>query len=221
MNRSSRHARLLATVALGTVLTLALFVVPALAAPETPQVRQGHGVVSSAYSWDTGYRGLTSVLEYGLTDRLAVRGAWSEGRYDIWPDQSHQWSVTGKYSLSPNLALEAFTEHGWDDASSGSLYGFGLFTGKQYGPLYASLRAQAVAYPYGDTSWWVNELTAAGTYQLTRNLNLLGSVTATLDVGTEWNGSYGLEYQATPQLAFQLNRFTASNTTQVGAEYLF
>ncbi|MGE5509445.1 MAG: hypothetical protein ACM3RP_13330, partial [Chitinophagales bacterium] len=215
-------ARFTATIAFAiAAFSLALFTVPALAAPETPQVRQGHGAAAAAYSWDTGYRGLVSAFEYGLTDRLAVRGVWDEGRYDTWPDQSHQWSVSAKYGLSPNLALEAFAERGWDEVSSGNLYGFGLFTGQQFGPLYASLRAQAIAYPFWGSYRWADELTAAGTYQLTRNLNLLGSVKATLDFGTSWSGSYGVEYQATPQLAFQVNRFTGSDATQVGAELRF
>lgn len=207
------------------VLAAVAIATPVLAAPDTPEVRQGHGAFRTGLFTRPGAGYVTPEVEYGLTDRLAVRVLGSEGSYTNSFSETlseRRAGLTLKYEVDPRLAVEAFTEQGWQEGlPAGSWNGFGLYAGQQFGPLYASLKAQAVAQPFGSTYRWLDLLTAAGSFALTPQLNLLGAVNATLDFGTEWQGSYGLEWQASQALAVYLNRYTGSDSTEIGAEYRF
>lgn len=222
-HRSILHRFVTAAIAPAALLLgLALLTAPVLAAPETPVVRPGHGSFTFDYYREPGVTAVEPGAEYGLTDQLAVKGLWHETSFDDPQRQNdHQVSLGLKYEVSPNLAVEGFTERGWDEVDSGTAYGFGLLAGKHFGPLYASLRWQEIGIPvYGERLWY-SQVTAVGSYPLTPQLNLLGGVTATLSYGTAWEASYGLEWQANRQLALHVNRFPDRDQTQVGAEYRF
>ncbi len=210
MRRSSLR-RLLALAVTGALLCLsALLTSPVLAAPETPEVRLDHG----ALTFDTFLRPGSQVggptVEYGATDRIGLRAQWSDGL-----------SLAARYELNPNLALEGYLAPDWDGGLGEAEYGFGLFTGERFGPLYASLRWREAGFPVNGLRIWLNQIVAAGSYTVLPRLSLLGSVTATLAAGTDWQGSYGLEWQVTPAAAVYVNRFTGDDLTQIGAEYRF
>lgn len=222
--RTARRFAFAILAPLAAVLCLLALAGPVLAAPETPKVTAGHGTVSASYFTSPSSMYFTPAFEYGLTDRLAVGVLASGGRYEdsrLGTVTDRRTNLTLKYELNPNLALEAFTEHGWDSLSSGTMNGFGLFAGQRFGKLYASLRARAQEVPFYGTYRWFDQLTAAGSYALTPQVNLLGTATALLDVGTTWSGSYGLEWQVNRELALYVNRFTNSDATELGAEYRF
>ncbi|HHW15723.1 MAG TPA: hypothetical protein GXX28_12460, partial [Firmicutes bacterium] len=128
-----------ATVAIAPaalLLGLALLALPVLAAPETPVVRRGHGSFNFGYYRQPGVTAVEPGVEYGLTDRLAVKGLWHETSFDDPQRQNdYQVNLGLKYEVSPNLAVEAFTERGWDELDSGTAYGFGIFAGKRFGQL--------------------------------------------------------------------------------------
>ncbi|MDI6871738.1 MAG: hypothetical protein QME79_10370 [Bacillota bacterium] len=226
MSRSIVHRFLLASAVL---LCLAFPATPAAAAPETPEVRRGHGVLAFTAFTQSGEvfpepsLEFGPAVEYGLTDRAAVRAFWHEQRYNDPRSRDSRLADLGlKYEVTPDLAVEGFVESNWDDRNSATVYGFGLFAGKQFGRAYGSVRWQALALPYLGEYYWYDQLAATGSYALTPQLNFLGGVTATLDVGIDWRGSYGLEWQPDSNWAICVSRFTdRRDLTQLGVEYRF
>ncbi|MGE5552928.1 MAG: hypothetical protein ACM3XZ_03265 [Betaproteobacteria bacterium] len=216
MKRSSIRRRLSQVFVWSSLVLLAFaaFVGPALAAPETPQVNQGHGTLAvNLYTWPGGSE-LEPVAEYGLTDRLAVRTILGDVRHD----ESLFRQLAVKYEIQPNLAVEGFFEP-WPEGQSAS--GFGVFFGQQFGPLYASVRWQAVGLPYLGERLWVDQVRLAGSYALGPHFNLLGAAEADLEIGTDWHYVYGLEWQVNRNLAAYVNHHTRDGANQLGLEYRF
>lgn len=229
MHRSTIR-RLRALLVAGAVLwaSLGAWGIPAWAAPETPQVIREHGTLSTSVYTAPGTLHIAPGVSYGVTDNLGIQITGSKGSYDPStgsPFQSDdRIGVTLKYELSPELAVEGFVNHRRLDDLSETMNGFGIFAGRQFGPLYASLRWRAVEVPYAEDSAirvWIDQLTAAGSYAVAPRVSLVGTATASLDVGSYWEGSFGLEWQPTPNTAVFLQRFTGLDSTELGLEYRF
>jgi hypothetical protein len=207
-----RSLRRFCTLAIAGFLLLpsALGGSPVAAAPERPEVRLARGVVTfDAFLRPTAREG-GPTLEYGATERFGIRAQWLGGL-----------NLGVKYEVSPNLALEGYVAPSGRGGLKEAEYGFGLLAGQQFGPLYASLRWREAGFPVDGTRIWLNQLVAMGSYSVSPQANLLGSLTATLGVGVDWRASYGVEWQATQEAAVYVNRFPSDDLTQVGVEYRF